>query len=307
VKRKTKAYLLALSAVLCWSTVGSAFKLTLRYVKPPELLLYTLPVALAVTAVLLTATGSWRSLKETRRCDLLRSAVLGFLNPFLYYNVLFRGYDLLLTQEATTLNFLWPIVLVVLSAPILKQSLTLKTLGALGVGFAGVYVVATQGDVGGFRLRSPEGIFLTLSSTVIWALFWIYNVKDSRPPLVKLFLNFAFGLLFMFTYWLFFMEHSPPPREGLLGAAYAGVFEMGLTFFLWLKALSLAEKTAHIANLIFITPFGALVCIHFAVGEPIYPSTLIGLALIVTGIVIQKREERAARPKHAIEPSSRER
>ena len=155
-------------------------------------------------------------------------------------------------------------------------------------------MVATQGDVAGFTFRSPEGVLLVLASTVIWALFWIYNVKDPRPALVKLFLNFAFGLLFMLTYWLFFMEHTLPPREGLLGAAYAGVFEMGLTFFLWLRALSLAERTAQIANLIFITPFGALVCIHFAVDEPIYPSTLAGLALIVAGIVIQKREERSA-------------
>ena len=45
------------------------------------------------------------------------------LNPFLYYLVLFRAYDLLPAQEAQPLNYTWPIVLVLLSAIMLHQRL----------------------------------------------------------------------------------------------------------------------------------------------------------------------------------------
>ncbi len=296
-KGSAAAYLLASLAVLFWSTSGSAFKLTLRYLRPQEMLLYIPPVAAAIQAAMVTRQGKWGEIRRMAGSKWAFSALVGFLNPFLYYNVLFVGYDLLLTQEATTINFLWPIVLVVLSAVVFRQRLTVKTLAALLLGFCGVLVITTKGDPASLHFRSIRGVLLMLATTVIWSVFWILNMKDERPPSVKLFLGFSFGLLFSFLLWLFFLPHRKPPLEGLLGCLWAGVFEMGLTFFLWLGALSLAEKTAHVANLIFLTPFLALFWINLAVGERILPSTLFGLALIVAGIACQKWAERSEMPR----------
>jgi drug/metabolite transporter (DMT)-like permease len=76
------------------------------------------------------------------------------------------------------------------------------------------------------------------------------------------------------------------PLKGTIGSVYVGLFEMGITFLVWLKALRLSKTTAQIANLIYLTPFLSLVIIHFAVGEKILPSTLLGLGFIVGGIII---------------------
>jgi drug/metabolite transporter (DMT)-like permease len=288
VTNQTKAFLLAGTAVLFWSTVGSAFKLTLRFLEPTELLFYTLPVAIVVSGGLLAVRGSWRAVRATTGKELVRSALVGCINPFLYYNMLFVGYDLLPTQVASTINFGWPIVLVVMSAVFLKQPFTLRTAGALVLGFAGVFLIATEGAVTSLEFRSLPGVLLMGATTVVWSSFWILNMTDRRDAGVKLFLNFVFGYAFMLGYWAVCMEKRLPPIEGLLGAAYAGVFEMGVTFFLWLTALSLARRTADVANLIFLTPFLALVCINLTVGERILPTTVVGLACIVAGIVIKK-------------------
>jgi len=80
----------------------------------------------------------------------------------------------------------------------------------------------------------------------------------------------------------------------LLGAAYVGVFEMGLAFACWLTALKYAENTARIANLIFISPFVSLYLIHLFVGERIYPSTYAGLALILAGLALQRLGKKPA-------------
>ena len=40
MEKQKKAYLYALTSVLLWSTVASAFKITLRWVSPVELLFY---------------------------------------------------------------------------------------------------------------------------------------------------------------------------------------------------------------------------------------------------------------------------
>jgi len=79
-----------------------------------------------------------------------------------------------------------------------------------------------------------------------------------------------------------------PNLNGILGAAYVGLFEMGITFLFWLKALKLSKTTAHIANLIYLVPFLSLVIISFAVGEKILVSTIIGVIFIVGGIILQK-------------------
>ncbi|VEB44393.1 Uncharacterised protein [Chromobacterium violaceum] len=57
---------------------------------------------------------------------------------------------------------------------------------------------------------------------------------------------------------------------------------------LWLSAMKLTRSTASIANLIFLSPMASLLLIHLIVGEAILPSTLLGLALILGGLLAQK-------------------
>ncbi len=288
---QTQAYLYAAASILCWSTVASAFKLSLAYLSFVELLFYSSFVALCTLLVILLASGKWGELKTWPRREYLRSAGMGFLNPFLYYLVLFKAYSLLPAQEAQPLNFVWPIVLVLLSILILRQKIHLNSLLAMGVSLIGVLVISTRGDILGWRVTHGLGVALALGSAVIWALYWIYGIKDKRDPIARLCLNFAFGFVFVALYLSFTEEFRMPPLKGLFGAVYVGLFEMGITFVFWLKALKLSRTTAQVSQLIYLTPFFSLLVIHFAVGESIYPSTLIGLVLIVTGILLQQYGE----------------
>lgn len=123
---------------------------------------------------------------------------------------------------------------------------------------------------------------------MFWALYWIYNTRDERDPVLGLLLNFLCGAPMIFLYIVLTEGLRVPPLPGLLGATYVGLFEMGLTFVLWLQAMKLSVNSARIANLIFISPFLSLFFIHFLVGEEILPSTLVGLVLIICGLVLQQ-------------------
>lgn len=283
-----KAYIHGLATVLLWSTVASAFKLSLRYLDPVQLLLYSSIVSMLVLASILAIQGKIRIIFSYSPQQYLRSAVLGFLNPFLYYLLLFKAYDLLPAQEALCLNYTWAIALVLLSIPILKQKIGIRDITATFICYLGVVIIATHGNILGLRFSSPTGVILALASTVIWALYWIYNTKDDRDPLAGLLLNFIFGLPFVLVYCLFVSSPKIVNPYGLLGAVYVGLFEMGITFVLWLSALKLSENTAKVSNLIFISPFLSLVFIHVFVGEKILMSTLLGLVLIITGLIVQQ-------------------
>ncbi|MDE0028769.1 MAG: DMT family transporter [Deltaproteobacteria bacterium] len=289
MQRQTQAYLYAGATVLCWSTVATAFKLSLRHVTADALVFYSSLVSAGVLLCISLATGRLGQLREWRPRDLRTSLVLGFLNPFLYYVVLFRAYDLLPAQEALTLNFTWPVVLALFSILLLGQPISLRAVLAMGISFSGVAVIATRGDLLGLDLANPRGVALALGSTLIWTFYWIYGVKDRRDPVTRLLVNFVFGCLFSGGFlWLSGSMEVPTPR-GLVGAAYIGTFEMGVAFVAWLQALKLSRTTAQVGQLIYLTPFLSLLVIAFVVGEPIYPSTLAGLALIIGGIVLQRR------------------
>ncbi len=283
-----KAYLFALAAIGFWSTIGSAFKLSLRYLDPLGLLLYSSAVACIVLLGILLYQRKLPLLKAVTPREIFTSAWLGLLNPFLYYVVLLKAYDMLQAQEAGTLNYIWPLVLVLLSIPLLKQKISLWSVGAILISFLGILIISTRGRIFSLTFSNPAGVLLAVGSALFWALYWIFSLKDNREAVTKLFLNFCFGFLYTLIAIAITRGFSVPVWEGVAGAVYIGLFEMGITFVLWLNALKFSTTTAKVSNLIYLSPFFSLLIIHFLVGETILLSTVTGLVFIVTGIVLQQ-------------------
>jgi drug/metabolite transporter (DMT)-like permease len=295
MKQQRQAYTYALLAVLCWSTIGSAFKISLRYLDFLTLLLFSSFVAAVVLFVILLMQGKLKLLAKLKKQDLLSSAFLGLLNPFLYYIVLLKAYELLPAQEAGTLNYIWPLALVLLSIPMLRQKITLWSILAILVSFSGIVLISTHGQILSFHFSSPAGVALALGSAIFWALYWIFNMKDRREEVSKLFLNFCFGFFYILLtiavlrlLGLTWSHYPLLPWQGIVGSVYLGIFEMGITFILWMMALKLSSTTAKVSNLIYLSPFISLILIHFLVGEVILISTVAGLTFIVGGIIIQQ-------------------
>ncbi len=162
----------------------------------------------------------------------------------------------------------------------------------MGVSLAGVAVISTRGDLLSMRFTDGAGVSLALASTVVWASYWLISLRDRRDPVVRLWVGFVFGTLAVVAYLLLFEPLRLPTVRALAGAAYVGCFEMGLTFVWWLSALRHARNTAQVSGLIYLAPFFSLLLIHWLVGEPILASTVVGLALIVAGIIAQRRIHR---------------
>lgn len=288
LKNQSRAYLLAFLTVLFWSTVATAFKIALRDLNYIQLLLVANFTSLVVYSLILLVRKAPVGFHVPAMHEIGLSALQGFLNPFAYYLVIFKVYSLLPAQVAQPANFIWPVVLMLLSVPLLKQPLRKTGMLALLVSFIGVIILSTQGNLADFNIREPFGIALALSSSLIWSLFWIVNLKDTRDGVQKLFLSTLFSMVYILILALLTGNFMPVFTRPVYAAIYIGLFEMGITFVLWLKALQLSESTARVSNLIYLTPFASLVFIHFILGEHLYYTTFIGLCLIVAGIAIQE-------------------
>jgi len=289
MRDQQKAYLYGVLTVLIWSTVASAFKISLRYLDVLQLLFYSSLTSLVCLFFLALAFHGPRFPGSFTLRDVLHSLFFGLLNPFLYYLVLFKAYDLLPAQEAQPLNYTWGITITILAVPLLGQKITGKRFAAISLSYLGVLVISTRGAPWELEFSDPLGVFLALFSTLIWAFYWIANTRDRLPPILRLLLNFLAGTIYLSFLLPFASTPFIPFGPGLAGAVYVGLFEMGITFVFWLQALKYSKTTAQVSNLIYLSPFLSLVFIHYLVGEKILSSTLVGLVLILSGLIMQNR------------------
>ncbi|MBI9069309.1 MAG: DMT family transporter [Salinivirgaceae bacterium] len=288
MQQQSKAIAYALLAILFWSTVAVPFKIGLQYFHFTHFLFITITIAVVISFISLLWQKKIRQLKNLTKSQILIGVLGGFLNPFLYYLMLFKAYSLLPAQIAQALNYTWPIMLVILSVPFLGQKLNFKGFSTLLIGFVGVYFIASEGNPLALQPSEPFGVILAVSTSIVWACYWLINTKSTTDSSINLFLNFATGFVLTIPIAFIIPFDYLVPIKGWLAVAYSGIFEMGITFIIWLTAMRLTSRTDKISNYVFLAPFLSLLFIYIFLGEQIYYTTLVGLVLIISSIFLNR-------------------
>ena len=282
-----KSFLFTISAVLLWSTAATAFEITLEGMNNLQLLFYSCLISTIVLFILLQINSA-KEIKHTfAKVHLKQNLLLGITNPFLFYLVLFKAYYLLPAQEAMPLNYTWPITITLFSVLFLGAKVTIKIVLGMILAFIGVIIISTRGDLLSLQFHNLFGVVLAVGSSFIWAAYWTLNLKDNRSELSKLFSAFLYGTILITIYVLIFDSLVLENYNYLFGAIYIGLFEMSITFFFWLKGLTLSTNKAKTATLVYLSPFLSMIFIAIILNEEIMFSSIIGLLLIVSGIIIQ--------------------
>lgn len=281
----TKAIVLGGVAVLSWATVATAFKIALMHLTVFNMLLVATVTAMLVYACMMTIERKWGSLKSMPKDVVVKTALLGIVNPVAYYLVLFRAYDLLPAQMAQPLNYAWPIFLLVLLAVFNHEKIPGRKYIGMLISVSGVVCISLGG--GGVEGKvSVLGIFLALFSAVFWAAYWMLNnrLNGKVDATVALFLEFFAGSVVLGVIGCF-IGVEVDSMEGLLSGIYIGLFEMGIPFLTFGMALRITKNPALINQMCYLSPFLSLFLIAIVLGEKIAPATYVGLALIVVGLV----------------------
>lgn len=287
---QTKANYYAFGTVFIWSTVSTAFKLALA--KASVLLVFTYAMLLAsgilfLYLVLKKETAHLFSLDRKEFCSCLP---LSFM-LFIYYNSLFIGYSGLPVQIAQPINYAWTIMLALLGCLILKQRLSRREIFWILFAFAGV-VIISSGNTSTIKAGNGFSLFCIFLSTILYALYWIYNTKNPLAGTVKLFLGFFGAGISGLAVLILQKETLFLPQSALLPTCYIGFFELSIPFLLWDKALSYTKSVSKIATIPLISPFFALLWANCILGEQIRFINIIGLLFIVCGIFMQQKSKK---------------
>lgn len=287
---QTKANCYALGTVLLWSTVSTAFKLALAKASVLLVLTYAMLLAACILFFYLLSKKELSLLFSLSKKGFCSCIFLCFM-LFIYYNCLFVGYTGLPVQIAQPINYAWTIMLAILGCLILKQPLKRREIFWIFFAFAGVLIISF-GNSSAMGESNAVSLFCIFLSTVLYALYWIYNTKNPLPGTIKLFLGFlGAGILGVITLCLQ-GETLLLPKSALLPTCYIGLFELSIPFLLWDKAIYYTKNISKIAAIPLISPFFALLWANLILGEQIKYINIIGLLFIVCGIFMQQHSKK---------------
>lgn len=295
-----KASLLALAAIALWGTLAW-FAVQLASVPPFFVVGWALLVA-----------GLWSAPFWWRVRVSLPALLLGVYGLFGFHFFLFMALRYAPPIPANLVNYLWPLLIVLLGTGLRGGALKggqiagalLGLLGAaLAIGGAGGMSVGLGGS------RALLGYALAFVSALIWATYSLGTQQIGKTAhhfptaAIGMFCG-ASGILAVCCHALLEPKVSWDGHTGLL-LVLLGVGPMGGAFFLWDAALKRGDARA-IGSLAYLTPFLSTVLLGLTGHGRLGWSSLGALVLIVAGAALGNRTGRKARIEPGL-PSAKER
>ena len=285
-----KTYTYAFSAIFFWSTVSVVAKLLLGARNNFQVLWISSLFAAVFLLITNLVTGNIKRLKAYKLKDYVISVLIGLPGAFFYYVFFYGATKRMLASQAFIVNYLWPIMSVVMACIILKEKLTARKVVAIALSFCGVVIVMGS-ELLHFNENTATGALLCVLGAISYGTFTALNQKyyyDKRISLmINYFVTFALTTVINGANGNLFIPTAPEA----LGFAYNGIFTVAIANTLWTVALE-SGKTAKISNLAYITPFLSLVWTSLVLKDPLHINFVIGLTVIVVGIFVQLKDKR---------------
>lgn len=288
VENKTKSLIFVLTCVLLWAFIPVVSRFGQSKLDNYQFLFWSSILSLVVLFISSVFTGKYKHFAEYKAMeDVAKALGLGFMGSFLYYLLLYFAYAHAKGLEVLTLQYTWPIFIVIFSIIFLKEKLTPKSIAASALGFTGVLVVLTKGNFFDIYLGNITTNMVVLLAAAVFGLFSVLSKKTNFEPFTATTLFFLSASIFSFISMLYFSTFILPPVSSFVPILINGVLINGLSYIFWLKALSYS-KASFVAPFVFLTPVLAAVLVILFFHEIFLPVYLVGMGLvIIAGLVSQ--------------------
>ncbi|WKB51877.1 DMT family transporter [Eleftheria terrae] len=243
------------------------------------------PFLLTGLSLLIGSVPAWPRWREWRVPP--GTLALGLWGLFGYHFLLFIALRHAPPVEANLVNYLWPLLIVVLS-PLLLPGMRLRPLHlvAAGAGFAG----AALAIVGGRSLSGDWswGYLAALGAAFMWASYSLMTKRVAAFPtsVIGLF-GLVSGLLSLLCHLLLEPAVTLAARDwGLI--VVMGLGPLGAAFFLWDKALKTGDPRT-IGILSYLTPLASTTLLLLVTGRALTAWTGAAALLIVGAALVGMR------------------
>jgi drug/metabolite transporter (DMT)-like permease len=247
MRQSLRASWLALGAIALWATLA-----------PVGVRLSHLPPFLTAGCALLIGSLvalPWSGFQWRLAIVPAKTLALGVYGLFGYHFLLFLAFRTAPAVQANLVNYLWPLLIVVL-APLFHKSsrLHLRQVLAALAGLTGAVLVMTNGQ--DIATNFNFGYLAALASAFIWATYSLMTQRVAAFHTAAIgYFGFVSGILALLCHFTLETPVALCWRDaGLL--TWMGLGPLGLAFYLWDAALK-NGNAQHIGLLSFLTPLGS--------------------------------------------------
>lgn len=274
-----KHYLYAAGAVLCWASLPAAVGSGLSDLSTEELMFYSFSCA-AFVLYFINAAGT-KSFKLN--FPGVRGILLGIWGVFLYHYVYYMALERSPLAEGAVLTTTWSFWIVVFSSVLVLGKISFPVLLTALTGMGGVVLVISAGKSFGFDSAFISGYLLALLCGLIWSSFSVVlgRINLKKDAMTAFTITAALISLALF---LFSRPHPVPSVRSLLSAVYLGAVPLGLSFFLWNRALR-GGNLVIIGFLSYLTTPLAVLIVALVHKEAVHSRVIIGMLVIIAASI----------------------
>jgi probable blue pigment (indigoidine) exporter len=276
---------------------GSTYLVTTELLPPQRPLLAAVVRALPAGLLLVAVTrqlprGAWW----------WRAAVLGALNIGFFFALLFVAAYRLPGGVAATVGAVQPLLVAALSAGLLGDRLTPRTVlaGAAGVAGVGLLVLRADARLDGVGVLAALGGAVVMAAGVVLSKRW----SSPAPLLATTGWQLAAGGLLLLP--VAALVEGPPPAAltagNLAGYAYLTFVGSALAYALWFRGIRALPPTT-VTFLGLLSPLVATALGWLVLAQELAPAQLVGGLLVLAAIVVQSRGARPVRSPGRVTPS----
>ncbi|CAH0344940.1 DMT family transporter [Bacillus sp. CECT 9360] len=216
--------------------------------------------------------------------------VMSILGIIAYNFLLYEALRFTTSMNAALVNSINPAVIVLFSALLLKERISLKNGLGLFISLLGVLLVLTKGQLQQiFQLDYNQGDLLMLLAILVWTFYSIIGKKlKTIPPIAATAVSVLLALFILLPFILMSGVEYHLSRQAVIGLLYIGIFPSVGSFIFWNVSLRHigASRAGIYLNLIAV--FTAI--LSLLLGKTITFVQMIGGILVFIGVYLTSQK-----------------
>ena len=248
-------------------------------------LVRTLVGGLLLTAIVLLRGGFDREAVRAEWRDLLFGGVALGLN----WVALFTAYRLLNVSLATLIYYAGPMLVLLFSPLLFRESLTPQKIAAVAIVAAGLFCITGSITSAGMSLT---GLLAAVLSALFYASLIIFNkriVKTGGMQTAALELDVAFVVVLIYVLLTAGIPH--PLKADIPYLLVLGLVNTGIAYMLYFTGLQKLPGQS-VALISYVDPVSALVFSALLLHETMTPLQVLGAVLIIGGALLGELRKR---------------
>ena len=248
-------------------------------------LVRTLVGGLLLTAIVLLRGGFDREAVRAEWRDLLFGGVALGLN----WVALFTAYRLLNVSLATLIYYAGPMLVLLFSPLLFRESLTPQKIAAVAIVAAGLFCITGSITSAGMSL---SGLLAAVLSALFYASLIIFNkriVKTGGMQTAALELDVAFVVVLIYVLLTAGIPH--PLKADIPYLLVLGLVNTGIAYMLYFTGLQKLPGQS-VALISYVDPVSALVFSALLLRETMTPLQVLGAVLIIGGALLGELRRR---------------